>query len=212
VPETAENHLAELPDFLFLAEHPALDFINTQIALQGELVDLLSSWPTFLTWLERAGLSGDADLDLPKAKAASALQQVRDFRQAWRDEVNRLSEGHAVSRPFLAEVNRLLAAAPLIESLAATPDGYTLTSQSTALPADQQVLAILARVAAQFLAGSHFEHLRKCANPECVLFFYDTTKNHRRQWCSGALCGNRHKVAAFRERRRQQKPSPGAMV
>jgi predicted RNA-binding Zn ribbon-like protein len=35
-----------------------------------------------------------------------------------------------------------------------------------------------------------------------VLFFYDTTKNHARRWCSMAFCGNRHKVAAHY--RRQQ--------
>jgi hypothetical protein len=35
-----------------------------------------------------------------------------------------------------------------------------------------------------------------------VLVFYDTTKNHRRQWCSNSTCGNRHKVAEFRRRQR----------
>jgi predicted RNA-binding Zn ribbon-like protein len=35
-----------------------------------------------------------------------------------------------------------------------------------------------------------------------VLFFYDTTKNHARRWCSMAFCGNRHKVAAHYRRLR----------
>jgi predicted RNA-binding Zn ribbon-like protein len=45
-----------------------------------------------------------------------------------------------------------------------------------------------------------------------VLYFYDTTKNHRRQWCSVAMCGNRHKVAEFRRRQREvrEAASPGA--
>jgi len=38
-----------------------------------------------------------------------------------------------------------------------------------------------------------------------VLYFYDTTKNHRRQWCSTAACGNRHKVADFRKRQVKSK-------
>ena len=44
--------------------------------------------------------------------------------------------------------------------------------------------------------------LRKCQNPRCILYFYDTTKNHRRRWCSMAGCGNRAKVAAFYQRNR----------
>jgi predicted RNA-binding Zn ribbon-like protein len=35
-----------------------------------------------------------------------------------------------------------------------------------------------------------------------VLFFYDTTKNHARHWCSMTICGNRSKVAAHYRRLR----------
>jgi hypothetical protein len=43
-------------------------------------------------------------------------------------------------------------------------------------------LAILARSMAEFLITAEFKHLRRCANTDsCVLVFYDTTKNHRRQ-------------------------------
>ncbi|NEJ40784.1 CGNR zinc finger domain-containing protein, partial [Rhizobium ruizarguesonis] len=38
---------------------------------------------------------------------------------------------------------------------------------------------------------------------DCTLFFLDTTKSHRRRWCSMALCGNRMKVAAFRSRKQE---------
>ena len=44
------------------------------------------------------------------------------------------------------------------------------------------------------------ELIRECEHPDCVLWFYDRTKSHRRRWCSMALCGNRHKVAEFRKR------------
>jgi len=32
------------------------------------------------------------------------------------------------------------------------------------------------------------------------MWFYDRTKSHRRRWCSMALCGNRAKARAHRER------------
>ena len=49
--------------------------------------------------------------------------------------------------------------------------------------------------------------VKACQNPQCVLFFYDTTKNHARRWCSMAACGNRAKVAAHYQRARR--PAPG---
>jgi predicted RNA-binding Zn ribbon-like protein len=35
--------------------------------------------------------------------------------------------------------------------------------------------------------------IRKCANPECTLRFYDVSKAGARRWCSMAVCGNRAK-------------------
>jgi predicted RNA-binding Zn ribbon-like protein len=52
------------------------------------------------------------------------------------------------------------------------------------------------------LATGDFSLVRRCENAACVLWFYDRTRSHHRRWCSMARCGNRHKVAAFRKRRR----------
>ena len=46
--------------------------------------------------------------------------------------------------------------------------------------------------------------IRRCGNPDCVLYFYDATRNHRRQWCAMATCGNLMKVRAFRRRHRRR--------
>jgi predicted RNA-binding Zn ribbon-like protein len=61
----------------------------------------------------------------------------------------------------------------------------------------------IARSIAEFLVTAEFKYLRRCANTDsCTLVFYDATKNHRRQWCSNSMCGNRYKVAEFRRRQR----------
>jgi hypothetical protein len=49
------------------------------------------------------------------------------------------------------------------------------------------------------LDGS-WHRFRLCANPGCGTVFYDRSKNHSARWCSMQVCGNRHKVRAFRER------------
>ncbi|EHR61612.1 CGNR zinc finger domain-containing protein [Saccharomonospora cyanea] len=50
------------------------------------------------------------------------------------------------------------------------------------------------------LLGEHPERIRACANSECVLYFYDTSKSGRRRWCSMAGCGNRAKAMRHYQR------------
>lgn len=38
------------------------------------------------------------------------------------------------------------------------------------------------------------DRIRPCSNDECVLHFYDVSKNGTRRWCSMAGCGNRAKA------------------
>jgi predicted RNA-binding Zn ribbon-like protein len=69
--------------------------------------------------------------------------------------------------------------------------------------APEQYLLPLAEAAAQLLADENFEHVRRCEHPDCTLYFYDRTKSHRRRWCSMKACGNRYKVARFRDKQRE---------
>ena len=62
------------------------------------------------------------------------------------------------------------------------------------------LLAAIARSAAELLVEGSRAPIRRCANPSCRLFFYDDSRTRRRRWCSMAVCGNRHKVAAFLRR------------
>jgi predicted RNA-binding Zn ribbon-like protein len=63
-----------------------------------------------------------------------------------------------------------------------------------------QLLGLLAESASNLLCTCELSLIKKCQNPGCVLFFYDTTKNHARRWCSMSVCGNRIKVAAHHRR------------
>jgi predicted RNA-binding Zn ribbon-like protein len=62
------------------------------------------------------------------------------------------------------------------------------------------LLAAVARSAAELVAEGASARLRVCSNPDCGLFFYDTSRTRRRRWCSMSRCGNRHKVRAFSRR------------
>jgi predicted RNA-binding Zn ribbon-like protein len=45
-----------------------------------------------------------------------------------------------------------------------------------------------------------FTHVKGCEWHTCTLLFVDTTGKRIRRWCSMAICGNRAKQAAHRER------------
>jgi predicted RNA-binding Zn ribbon-like protein len=53
-----------------------------------------------------------------------------------------------------------------------------------------------------FLAelDGRWERLRVCHDEGCSAIFFDRSKNRSGKWCSMAVCGNRAKVRAFRER------------
>jgi predicted RNA-binding Zn ribbon-like protein len=60
------------------------------------------------------------------------------------------------------------------------------------------VLAELQRLA----ATERLDRLKMCASEECRWVFFDRSKPANRRWCNSALCGNRQKTRAYRERRR----------
>ena len=45
-----------------------------------------------------------------------------------------------------------------------------------------------------------WERLKVCRNNECQWAFYDHSRNHSGTWCTMAICGNRIKGRAFRQR------------
>jgi predicted RNA-binding Zn ribbon-like protein len=198
----AEEIRTERPDFIFIGEHPAIDFANTFSTPNGVGTEHLRAWTDVIDWFLLVGLSKDQGLNLPDAGGAEALRSVLELRQAWAAELPRLVAGEKVSDKFLERVNRLLAEDIFHEELEWEEEtGYRLVRSGSQLRGEKLALALLARQIAVFLAEANLGYLHRCANTaSCVLYFYDTTKNHRRQWCSVASCGNRHKVAQFRKR------------
>jgi predicted RNA-binding Zn ribbon-like protein len=65
------------------------------------------------------------------------------------------------------------------------------------------VRGALGRILAEVFAGmadGTWERLKACRADGCRWAFLDTAKNRSRAWCSMQSCGNRAKVAAYRER------------
>jgi predicted RNA-binding Zn ribbon-like protein len=189
------RHVPEVPP-LFLADHPVLDFLNTIAAPQGEPMDVLGCDEDVLYWLEKTGLAPEEE---PQVARGALLVEARSLREMLRPMLSRRKDGKRIDlTPLNAYMTQALSYPQLV-----TGSGGLRVERRRLAGSAQQILAPVAEAAAEFFAKADFNLVRACEGKGCILWFYDRTKSHRRRWCSMQLCGNRHKVEAFRERQRK---------
>jgi predicted RNA-binding Zn ribbon-like protein len=59
----------------------------------------------------------------------------------------------------------------------------------------------IAQSMADLVTTEDFSQVKACQGHECSMLFADHTRSRARRWCNMALCGNRAKQAAHRDRR-----------
>ena len=192
----------------FLAGHPALDFLNSVASPQGTPVEFITGGQALLSWLRQAGLIDRKEASgltarFPAATLDALALEARGLREWFREAVERhKARGTKAIRPRdLIKLNLWLAKGCSHVQLTEAASGVSV-AQRRRWTKSASILVPLAEVMAELLAAGDFNLIRKCENPACTLWFYDRTKGHRRRWCSMAVCGNRAKVAAYRERAR----------
>ena len=191
--------------FLWVGNDLSLDFVNTAIVLEGRSTDLLGSFADLVDWLGEGGALKEGDrrtlvrrLGGAGAGAGALLDEAREFRTALRSLFDAVVAGASPPRGSLAAINGRLRRREVPE---VRYEGGSFIRSVRRAPIDERSLLLpVAEAAADLLTARDLSLLRRCENPACVLYFYDTTKNHARRWCSMAFCGNRHKVAAHYRR------------
>jgi predicted RNA-binding Zn ribbon-like protein len=194
--------------FLFVGNQLCLDFINTDLVLNGQPTDLLSSFQELVAWLVQAGLLAEEEANKTEREGtrqgAETLKQAKAFRTIMRETVERLAAHRPVPQATLDAVNQLLRHRVGYPQIGRRGGAFERTYRAE-FDGSGQLLGLLAEAASDLLCVCDLSLIKKCQNPACVLFFYDTTKNHARHWCSMSLCGNRSKVAAHYHRHRKRK-------
>ena len=192
---------------LFIGSHPAMDFLNTNLSPRGQPIELIGDGKSFVAWLVSAELLDASTASKVRRRfPAEALDAVaaeaRRFRGWAADWISRWRD--APGGDYTAELrhlNRLLERAKNYREAVVAKNGVQLIERSHLDSADELIGLVAAQVA--FLVADEEPALAKrCAGPGCTLWFLDRTKAHGRLFCSAAACGNRAKVAAFRERQR----------
>jgi len=194
--------------FLFIANQPCLDFINTDLVMNGQPTDLLSSFQDLVAWLVQAGLLTEKDAARIEGEgghdAMETLKQAKAFRSTMRNMAERLAARKPVPQAALALINQLLRHR-IGYAQVTRRNGLFERRYEAGFEDANHVLGLLAEAASDLLCACDLSLVKQCHNPACVLFFYDTTKNHARHWCSMDLCGNRSKVAAHYRRHRKRR-------
>lgn len=174
--------------------HIALDLLNTVALRNGGLVDNLDSDQAVLNWLADDVVDDASRLQF---QAGALLEKARELRETVRTLVGAKKAGGHVDQE---QLNRWLVQGDSHLELIVGDDFRLTLRRRRAIATVEQLLAPIAEAAAELLTLEDFSVIRKCENPECVLWFYDRTKGRKRRWCSMAACGNRHKVSRFRKR------------
>jgi predicted RNA-binding Zn ribbon-like protein len=91
-------------------------------------------------------------------------------------------------------VRRAHAARALVATATSNAAKYSWISPSSPeIPLHACALAI-----ETLLVTADRSRIRKCGASDCEVYFIDTSKAHRRQWCSMQNCGNREKQRRWR--------------
>jgi predicted RNA-binding Zn ribbon-like protein len=194
--------------FLFVGNYLCLDLINTEMVVGGQPVDRLSSFGDLVAWLVQSQTLGgkQAEEFLRNWKSSreveSTFQDAVKLRASLREMAERLVKGKTVTPSTVATINQWLAHQTGHAELKRTQDGFEKRFQAD-FRKPAQLLWPVAESACDLLCYADLTLVKKCENAACVLFFYDTTKNHSRRWCSMSACGNRMKVAVHYQRLRQ---------
>jgi predicted RNA-binding Zn ribbon-like protein len=193
--------------FLFVANQPILDFLNTKPVLESGPTELLPDVHALERWLVASGMAIS-----PRTKAfvrswrnspeaTAFLKDLIHFRERLREAVIRIEGGHAPAEDFIKEVNSRLERYPLQTALR-KKSGRLVREARFAPRKPVDFWAPVIDATADLLSHSSTSRIRKCES--CVVHFLDISKKGSRRWCSMNICGNKLKVAAYQRRKRDE--------
>lgn len=175
-------------EFLLLGDALWLEFVNTA----GGPRDTLPDPGAYHRWTKAVRVESPGDAE-GFAEALALRGRLSGLAAA-------LTEKRAPPPSSVEAINRLLVALEGREQLVRIGGRWRLRFGTARPPTAVQAVA---QSAAQTLANP-LAAVRRCANPECGLFFADDSASQSRRWCSRNRCGQRGRV----ERRRSNRITP----
>jgi len=208
------------PPPFFIADSVALDFLNTIAVPVDTEVEWLTSGEDLLAWLKQARLVPDEVLDSMRKRAgrgeldpiAAQARALRDwFKPFVYKHMGKQLRANALRQ--LEPLNQLLARdeefGQIVVRDRLDDQEHGVTHRGIAgfawrpqrrWRSPESLLFPIARSLADLVCSGDLAYAKACEGPACTLLFVDRTRAHVRRWCSMAICGNRAKQSAYRER------------
>ncbi|QOZ22708.1 ABATE domain-containing protein [Bradyrhizobium sp. CCBAU 51753] len=210
------------PAPILVADSPGLDFLNSLATPVDTEVDWIGSGEDLIAWLLQAGLvTPEAIADMRKAAAPGEFDavaaQARKLREWFRGFV-KAHKGRPLKPKVLQELqplNRILMRDEGFGQIVSRESGRRKPGGAGEDDAPVSGLAWrpqrrwrspdallfpIAKAMAELVCDEDFRQVKACEGHRCTLMFVDRTRGRARRWCSMAVCGNRAKQAAHRER------------
>jgi predicted RNA-binding Zn ribbon-like protein len=195
---------------MFLADSLGLDFLNSVATLADTPVDWLDDGEGLLRWLAQAKLVPAETLAELKARAIPGeLDKVADQTRALREWFRGFVRKH-MGRPLtpkalseLGPLNRLLERDEVFSQISRHRYGKSDDLELRRMRrwrSPESLLLPIGEALATFVCQEDFANVKACEGHSCTLVFADHTRRRARRWCSMAICGNRAKQAAHRNR------------
>jgi predicted RNA-binding Zn ribbon-like protein len=199
---------------IFVADARGLDFLNSVASPVDTEVDWIEDGDGLLAWLAQAQLAPVEALEALRAHAMpgeidNVAAQARSLREWFRGFV-RQHKGRPLDSEDLSELeplNRLLEHDEGFGRIVSGDQGHAsrLGFQTMRRWRSPEALLLpIGEALAKFVCEEDFSNVKACEGPACTLMFADHTRGHARRWCSMAICGNRAKQAAHRQRLKMQ--------
>ena len=179
------------PEFLLLGDALWLEFVNTMGTPSGDR-DALPDPGAYLRWTKAVRLESPPD--------AAAFVEATRFRGQLVQLAVAFDLGRSPPPATVEAMNRRLVSLEGRQQLVRIGGSWRLRFAPGRPPTALEAVALSA---AQTLANPVIM-VRRCANPECGLYFADDTASQSRRWCSRSRCGQRGRI----ERRRATRPAP----
>jgi predicted RNA-binding Zn ribbon-like protein len=207
------------PPAIFVADALALDFLNSVATPADVEIDWIEDGEGFLDWLGQVQLVPPDVLKALRAEAGpgqldNVAAQARSLREWFRKFVRSRKGAPLVAKDLqkLEPLNRLLERDGRFSQIEARPadmDPNPLALRTMRRwRSPESLLLPIGEALSKFVCEENFTHVKACEGPACTLLFADHTRGHARRWCSMAICGNRAKQAAHRQRLRHGEVTP----
>lgn len=185
----------------------ALDFTNTvHDRTDDNPSDDIESYHDLLAFARESRIlrAGEAEhlseiADRRPFEANAVLASATSLREMIFRITAAIVEKRAPDEADLNGLNSALSAALQHGCIVQANGGFRWSWQEVPDALDR-VLWPIAYSALELMTGGDLDRLRMCDADDCSWLFIDTSRNKSRKWCDMKTCGNRAKVARYRER------------